>query len=60
MIPSKPDLDWKAAKTLMLALAGGSTLQKREASLYCQKNGISVSELRGLARQVTGPAPATK
>jgi len=57
MIPSKPDLAPDKAKNLMLALGGGNVLSKREATLFCQKNGIKISELPDLARRVAGPAP---
>lgn len=55
MIPSKPDLDPKTAKNLMLSLAGNSSIQKRAAVLHCQANGIKISELRDLAREIAGP-----
>jgi hypothetical protein len=58
MIPSRPDMTAATAKNLMLALAGeGSLVHRRMATIYCTENGIKVSELRDLARQVTDLGP---
>jgi hypothetical protein len=35
MIPSKPDLDAKTAKSLMLMLAGGSSISKQVTVRHC-------------------------
>jgi hypothetical protein len=58
MIASKPNMSAQHAKELLLALSAGSSLAKREAQLYCKKQGIPLEEMQALARQIAGPGPA--
>ena len=53
MIPSKPNMTAQEARPILLALAGGSAIQKRAAMLHCEREGIPVSEMRDLARRVS-------
>jgi hypothetical protein len=58
MIPSKPNMSAQEAKRLLLALTSPSSIQKRTAQLYCQKEKIPLEEMQALARQIAGPGPA--